>query len=281
MQKIIDIFTTRELAFLIWLTIFCISIIFVEFTRKSFPSIIKSFFVKSIISIITLLTIYVFVSVVLLKLLTLWDTSLVKDTIFWFFGFAIVTLFNIPKAKEKGFFKSIILDSFKWTIFIEFLINFYTFSLTTELILLPLLLFITMTQTYSKSDPENENVTRFLTNIMTLIGLGILMYVLYKTITDYKIVFTKNNFYTFLLPLFLTILILPFFYFVALYMRYEELFVHADFLSNDKEKCRKLKLEILKTAKLNLEKVTTINVNINKFDFYHSTDIKEYIKSIK
>lgn len=156
----------------------------------------------------------------------------------------------------------------------------YTFSLTTELILFPIIIILAMTQAFSQTNKMNEQVTKLLTNILNIIGTTYFLHVIYKTLFDCKNVFTLHNLNSLVLPIFLTTLILPFYYLLAVIIQYEELFICADFITNDKKKSKVLKREIVMNAKLNLNKIKTIKNNINKFDIYHSTDIKHYTKTI-
>lgn len=137
-----------------------------------------------------------------------------------------------------------------------------------------------MTQAFSQTNKKNEQVTKLLTNIINIIGTTYFLHVIYKTLLDYKNVFTLHNLNSLVLPIFLTALILPFYYLLAVIMQYEELFICAEFMTNDKKKSKVLKREIVMKAKLNLNKIKSIKNNINKFDLYHSTDNKHYIKTI-
>lgn len=276
----IEIFSTRELSLLIWLAVLIIALTFGKESKKSMLGFISAFFATKIVLVFGLFIIYVGLIVFLLKSFSFWDVTLLKDTIFWFFSFAIVTFFSINNAKDIGFFKSILLESFKWTIFIEFLVTFYTFSLTTELILFPIIIILAMTQAFSQTNKMNEQVTKLITNILNIIGKTYFLYALYKTLLDYKNIFTLHNLNSLVLPIFLTALILPFYYLLAVIMQYEELFICADFITNDKKKSKVLKREIVMKAKLNLNKIKTIKNNISKFDIYHSIDIKHYTKTI-
>jgi len=68
---------------------------------------------------------------------------MLKDTIFWLFGTAIVAFLDIPKATEEdGFFTKIVLDSVKLTVVLEFISNLFAFSVLVELLLLAMLAFI-------------------------------------------------------------------------------------------------------------------------------------------
>lgn len=280
MQKLLEIFSTRELSLLLWTTVILIALLLVKSIRQSIFGIFKLFCSKQILPVFIALTIYTLLAVLFLKQFSLWDKSLIKDTIFWFISFAMVTFFTINKAKDTYFFKTILKECFKWTIFIEFLVNFYTFSLTTEIIMLPIIVAFAITQAVVQTDKKNEAVNKLLTNLLAIIGTAYIGYAVYKTITDFKDIWKFQNLEILLLPLLLTVLALPYFYFVALYMHYQELFINVDFLTNDGSLKTKLKRIIFLTANLNLNKLTSIKRKLRKTDLYNSADINDYIRAI-
>jgi hypothetical protein len=248
--------------------------------RKSMVGVLKALFGRKIFSIILLMLLYVAGIIFILRQIHFWSTYLFNDTIFWFFSFAIVTFFTINKAEDNSYFKSLLCDCFKGTLFIEFLVNFYTFSLTIELIMFPIIIFIGLIQTFSKSDKKYEPVTKVFTNILALIGTTYFLYALYKTVADYSSLFTKQNLFSLLLPIILTLALLPFLYGLALYMKYETLFIRVQFMTNDKDKNAKLKQAIFSTAKFNLSKLKIIEKGLNKSDFYGSKNIVEYVRQL-
>lgn len=280
MKLITDIFSTRELSLLIWLLIGLTAMMFGKDMRKSLGGIFKLLFGKQIGIILLLLTVYVTATLFLLHKIGTWDFTLLKDTIFWFVSVALVLFFSINKAKDTHFFKDIVKESFKWTIALEFFVNFYTFSLLTELILMPTTLFLAMTLAYSQTDKKYEQVSKLLTNIFAIIGLTFFAYVTYKTFYNYQDFFTLHTLFSFLLPPILTVLLIPFLYLLALYMNYEVLFIRVDFMTNDSDKKQSLKREILLLANLNLNRLTSISKKLNKFDYYHSDNSKTYLRTL-
>ena len=112
MNDLKEIFSNRELATFVWIAIFIVLFSFKKEIRKSILQVIKSFFVTGILSIILLLAIYTLGSILILKYYRFWDLTLIKDTIFWFVGFAFMTLFKLDKAKEISFFLNVLKDSF-------------------------------------------------------------------------------------------------------------------------------------------------------------------------
>lgn len=280
MDKLLTIFSTRELSILIWISIGLIAIMFSSKMREGLGGVLKILFGTTILAILTALIVYVSLILFLLYKLELWNFSLLKDTLFWFFTTALVLLFNINKAKTSGYFKNIIKENIKWAIAVEFIVNFYTFSLLKELVLVPSMIFLASIQAVASTDKKNIQVSKLLGNILSFIGILLIAFIVYKTFTNYQEILTFHTLFSFLLPPFLTVLLIPFLYLLAIYMNYEELFVRIKFLTNDNKRKQLLKREILLVANINLSRLILISKNLNKFNWYHSTETKSYIKSL-
>lgn len=284
MKYIPDIFSNREIAILIWLIALLLFFILNKTTREPSGGLIKLFFGRQIFTIFCLMTLYVFGIIYLLYKLSFWNNELIKDTVFWFCTVAIVMFFNTNKVDNKKYFKKILLDAIKWTGIIEFVMNFYTFSLPVELILVPLLTLIGATKVFaevSRQKIENrEQVIKLLENILSIIGILFILFVIYKTIAEYNQLFTFINLKSLLLPPILTVLFLPFIYFLALYMKYETLFIRIGFMINKKEMVSTVKCKIFLAANFNLNKINKIEKNITKAGFYDNENLSEYLKEI-
>lgn len=280
MTSMFEIFSTRELSLLIWLSVFIIYVSTSKEVRQGIAGVIKSFFEKRIILVIGMLIALIFSIIIVLVKYKLWDISLLKDTIFWFFSVALVFFFSINKATDTNYFKNMVLESFKWTLILEFLINFYTFNLLTELIIIPFIIVIASTKAIAKTEEKYKQVYNMFKKMLSFIGFGLLAFVLYKTVNNYQEVFTIHNFLSLLLPIILTTLLMPFLYFVALYMNYEVLFIRIDFMTKDEKLKKEIKRQVLGVAHLDLNKLKRINKKLNKFDIYHSDDIGEYLRGL-
>ncbi len=232
MQNIYTIFSTREIALIIWGIIAFILMMTGPKIRIAFYRVIQvAFFGKLFISF-TCMIIYIAIIVYLLYCIDVWNTSLLKDTIIWTFFFASTTFFNLNKVVDTKYFKKLLTDSLKWTLLIEYLINFHTFSLIIELIILPFMLFIVAMQVSSEIDKQYEVVNKLFTGILSMFGISIFLYSLIQTIYKSNELFTFSNFHEFLLPLYMTILLMPFLYLIALFIQYESLFVRVRFMTS-------------------------------------------------
>ena len=224
MSGLFNIFSTREVALFIWFLILLFFGCRSKEVRQSIKKVIKAFFVKQIILAFISQLLYVLVIVFLLSQIGLWDMSLLKDTFLWILFSGIILFINIRKAENINYFSKVIKDNIKFVIIWEYLFNFYTFSLIWELVLMPIIFLVSIMQVFidnsPKEDREYDKVISLFNTILVLIGLCAISYVTYKTVTEFEYLYTFANLKSFLLPILLIILTLPYFYGLALYMNY-------------------------------------------------------------
>ncbi len=248
--------------------------------RNSLMDVVKLLFGKYFFVIYLTLGIYLFGVFAILRVFGFWTTADIKDSIFWIFSVAFVLIFSLNKAKDSKYFKGIFIDTIKAIAILEFVINFYNFSLVSELILLPFLVFVGLTQAVSSMDSKNMKVTNLLTNFLAVIGFGLLIFTIYKTVTEYSDFFKFDTLHSFVLPIILTFLFLPYLYFLSLYNIYESYFIRLDFMTVKKEKVKNVKRLISKRANININRLNRIIERFEKKVFYEDTNLKEYIKEI-
>ena len=273
------IFNNREIALLFWIALIVLAVLLSKL-RKSLVPIFKILTGKMFLIIFSLIGAYLYGIILLLKNLGVWQSSNLKDVLFWLFSVGLILVFKINDAKSNAYFKGIFLSAIKWTIVLEFIVNLYSFSLFTEIIILPVLVFLAMTQAVAEMDKKNKMVSKFLQNLIAVAGLLIFSFSLYKTVINFDAVLTFQNLVAFLLPSTITILFIPFVYFLALYSTYESYFIHLDFMTVKKDKVKEVKKLILRIANINLDKILRIKKNFEKRVFYDDTDLKDYVQEI-
>ena len=273
------IFNNREIALLFWIALIVMALLLSKL-RKSLVPIFKILTGKMFLIIFSLIGAYLYGIILLLQNLEIWQSSNLKDVLFWLFSVGLILVFKINEAKSNAYFKGIFLSAIKWTIVLEFIVNLYSFSLLTEIIILPVLVFLAMTQAVAEMDEKHKMVSKFLQNVIAIAGLTIFSYSLYKTIVNFDDVLTFQNLVSFLLPSTITILFIPFVYFLALYSTYESYFIHLDFMTIKKDKVKEVKKLILRIANINLDKLLRIKKNFEKRVFYDDTVLKDYVQEI-
>lgn len=280
MIKLQEIFSNREVSLIIWIGIFLIFALTQKSMRNSVAEVLKLLFGNYFLAIYLTLGIYLFGVFSFLKAIGFWNLADIKDSIFWLFSVVFILIFSLNKAKDSKYFKEILIDTIKAIAVLEFVINFYNFRLVTELILLPVLLFIGMLQAIADLDSKNAQVAKLLTNLMAIFGFGLLIYSIYKIANGYSDFFRLGTLHSFILPIILTTLFLPYLYFLSLYNIYESYFTRLDFMTVKKEKVKKVKKYIIRRAHININRLNRIMERFDKKVFYNDTNLKKYVKKI-
>lgn len=283
MIDIIKIFSNRELALIFWLLLI-FAFFLIKVGKKQFVELLKSFFVINIILALGMMIIYILVIVFGLFKMSFWNIDLLKDTMVWIVSTGFILFMNVSKVKDVKYFKNVLLDNLKAIIILEYISNFYTFSLKIELIILPIMTVLIILKLFTKNSAktnfEHIKVVKLLNYIISAFGLFIFFFVIYKTFFEYSELLKLINLKLFLLPIILVILTLPFFYFLALFINYEILFVRIRFMFADKKIKNELKKNILFSANISLNKLERININLNRIEIHNNENIEKYVNKI-
>jgi len=162
------IFNNREIALLLWLAVIVLAVLLSKL-RKSLVPIVKILTSKMFLIIFSLIGAYLFGIILLLKNLEVWQTSNLKDVLFWLFTVGLILVFKINNAKSNAYFIGIFLSAIKWTIILEFVVNLYSFSLLAEILILPVLVFLALTQAVAEMDAKHKVVSQFLQNVIAIV----------------------------------------------------------------------------------------------------------------
>ena len=135
-------------------------------------------------------------------------------------------------------------------------------------------------QTVASSDSKYKLVESLIKKIMNFVGFVILFYVCFKTYNQYKDILTMGQIKSFLLPPIFTFLFLPFVYGLAIFMKYETIFSRLPFIVKEKKLRALVKNQIIRTAQLNIDKLTAISYNISRIEIVDETNLSEKIERI-
>ncbi|MCB0381373.1 MAG: hypothetical protein KDD24_08955, partial [Flavobacteriales bacterium] len=226
-----------------------------------------------------LMIIYIVFLVFILNLIKLWGIDQLKDTIYWVFGGAFVMFFNINKASESdNYFYNLFKDSFNILLIIEFFSNLYSFPLIIEFISLPLILTFSLITSFKKID---KSVVKLSTFLLRTYIVSVIIYSTILVINDYKVVFTTVNLKTLIAPSIMTILFIPFLYFIALYMAYEIFFKMKKYILNDNPQLFKfLFWHVIKRCSFNLQKIRLVNKKLHVYSSIEKSQIIDELNQI-
>ncbi|WP_199508786.1 MULTISPECIES: hypothetical protein [unclassified Psychrobacter] len=228
-----DIFNNREIAVGFWLSVTLFYIFLspkMTDVRTSLKHLLSAFFVKQIMSVLLWMIVYISFIIFFLYKVGLWNTGQIKNTVFWCVSFSFTSLFKIESIKEdKNFFKNSVIDSFKLLAILQFIIGVYTFSVWIEILLIPVLVLMGAMLAIAEKSERHNKVKTLLNFFIFVFGIILITYTLYMLTTNFSDFGSTNTAYDFFIPPLLTLLYLPFVFFMILYSTYELVFVRLQF----------------------------------------------------
>lgn len=286
MSYLFNIFSTRELALSIWLIILLVIFLVWNKGRYHFKKVIASAFAFRLIVLYVSLIVYTSIIFALLWLLDFWDTCLLKDAIVWMLFSALGILFSLNKAKGVSYFANLIKSSITIIVIVQFLINLHPFGLLVELITMPILTFLTILSVsakyYAKNNKDYQKVHSCLNKLLGIVGLGYIGFALYETIIGFKTTHWSDVSKQFMLPVILTISFIPYFWGVALYMKYEMMFIANNVIFRDKSKNKRLKIKLymLYYGHFSFKRVYRIWNRMAFLAYQDDANYRKYIKDV-
>lgn len=252
-----NIFDAREHALIIWTSLLLLYAFFkVKGLRKTLKRLIKIFLNKKTLIPWIFMGLYIAGTIYALKQLHYWEISLLKDTLIWCIFVAPLLIIN--SATKKNFFTDSVLHLLRASLLLEFIIAFYPYNFWIEMVLMPFITLLMLTEVIPSKDIQSKQVKSCLNYVLAIIGFTLLGTSLQKLITSsdfLSISFIKEMV---LVPI-LTLAMLPALYILALYSSYELLFIRMNRFC-EKENWRKVKLQALCRYNINLKKLNAFSI---------------------
>lgn len=278
----INFFNNRELAIIFWLSVFLIFSLTRKKVRKSSIQLVKAFFRHKIIASILLMTIYVELLVLGLLKLGFWEQYLLKDTVLWPIIVGFPLLMKLDKISgEENYLITIFFDGIKGIVLIEFIANFYNFSLFAELIIIPLMSIVVISQIYTQENPKYKPVDKLFKNLTTGFGIIVFIYTcvqIYNGFQEFANIFTLK---TLLLPIILTIAFIPFLFLYSLWSLYEIMLLRTGHRLDKYWDKLYLRWKFFSTFFLNHSELRKFRRSMGFEQIHNRADIKKVFNELK
>ncbi len=161
------IFSTRELATIIWVFILLVFLFHKKSTQKPLIDVIKSACHKKLIIPTICFILYGVMFTYLFSLTKFWKPIFIKNIIIWIIFAGIPLCFgSINKNIDDNYFKQAIKANFSIIVIIEFMQSTFTFSIIVELFIIPITTFLLILQAFSKNKEEDLQVYELLSWIL-------------------------------------------------------------------------------------------------------------------
>jgi len=261
-EGIQEVFNNREIAIGIWGGLAIAIFVFTKPGRDFIKNVIPILFCHRFVILYIVFLGYFGLVTYGLYAIGFWDISLLKDTIFWIF-FVELPLFvkTIEKAKDNYFFSQLLKENIAIIVIIEFILNFWTFGLVIEIIIVPISLIFGLLYAISARDKKTQQAKRFFDWLLIAFGIVVFVNAVVHIIQTPKEIINLAALKQFVFPIILLVLNLPVVYGLALHNAYEQVFIRVK--GNEVEK-NKIKRKIFIFAGFYLSKITAVRNNATK-----------------
>ncbi|WP_432284183.1 hypothetical protein SLT36_20570 [Aminobacter sp. BA135] len=276
--------SNREIATLIYLGLLLAAVIFWKKGRPLAHDVVRAFFFPKLALIWLSMSLYVAACVWLLAWLSLWDWPNLKSTLLWWLTVGFTCIFEAQQLKDKPYaLRKLVRDAFTLSAIILFIAELVSFPLWVELLMLPSLVFLTLFiavgehQADKPGMPRVLNLLRGLQTLAGLIILGFSYWLVAGRVTDFWSLDTLREFG---LPLLLWLMFVPFIFLLAVYMTYEEAFIHLQTRPRQTSIIRYARWRALLAFGWNIDGVKRLARDIRGRDIADKQGIKEAIGEI-
>jgi hypothetical protein len=274
----------REIATLIYFALLLGAVIFWKKGRPLALDVVRAFFFPKLALIWLLMSLYVAACVWLLAWLNLWDWPNLKSTLLWWLTVGFTCLFEAQKLKDKPHvLRKLVRDAFTLSAIILFIVELVSFPLWIEMLMLPSLVFLTLLIAVGEHQTDKPgvrmlNLLRGLQMIVGLIILGFSYWLVAGSIIEF---WSLNTLREFGVPLLLWLMFVPFIFLLAVYMTYEEAFIHLKIRPKQTSIVRYARWRALFAFGWNIDGVKRLARDIRGRDIADKQGIKDAIREIK
>ncbi|WP_282950287.1 MULTISPECIES: hypothetical protein [unclassified Sphingopyxis] len=225
----------REIATLIWLAILAVVVFRLASVRIAFRGLLSAFAQRQILMIYGVAGLYVGACVAFLSWWGIWTTDNLKSTILWSITFLFVTLIDANRIDEdKTYFGRTIRDTLGLTGLLVFIGGLESFSLSAELLFVPVISFVSLTHQVGLSNPAHKPASNCLGALLVAAGIAILTYSIHATWLEWAKFDLRKNLSELLVPILLSLLFLPFLYALSIFLVYDRNFTNIAYALPDK-----------------------------------------------
>lgn len=229
-----DLFTTREIVALIYLTPFVVILIINMKARNAAYKVIQVACRYQIIIPFVILLLYAAILILGMTFFPFWKWMYLKDIIIWLLFVGVPMCFNATGQKlENQYFKNMVMDNIKLVALVEFFFNTFTFNFVTEFLLQIFLFFLLLLYEVSTTKNEYHDVKEILDIVLSIVGILLFLKTLHTAIVTYPGYDVTGLIVSLLIPLIFSLLYVPVAYLLALFSRYQLLFIRMRFKKDD------------------------------------------------
>jgi hypothetical protein len=221
---------SREWAATIWLAAGIVACLTQRDLRSGFRAVLASLLKPKIATPILAMMAYIAILVGGAATIHLWERDLTGGTIVWFFGSALALFFNsVDAPNDPHYMRKALARAAGVTILVEGFVNLYVLPLGAELLLVPTIALLVAMAAVAEMKPELAQARAPINFILGALGIALLLYVTIRLASSLSGPSLTHLLRDLVLPIWLSLALLPYTYIVGLLATYELAFVQLRF----------------------------------------------------
>lgn len=224
---------SREIAMSIWLSVFALLLISSKTIRASTLHLVRSLFASKLKLVWASCVLYVTLCIATLFELSILTSDNLKTVAIWFFTFALPSLgTTLSRGEDRSHLINILREAIGANALIAFLMSTYTFSITVELLLVPLIL-ATSIVIAIPTKVESKTFSNVSAIVLLAIGLAFFAKAAHGIATDFSSFATIKTGREFVAPVALTTIYVPFLFCWHIFITYDSGLARARYTIKD------------------------------------------------
>ena len=230
-----EVFTTREVSIGIYMVIIAIIVWFK--CRREVLNVLQCLFNIQLVIPFMILLVYVSIIIYCSTRMFFWNWIYLKGILMWFIFAGVPFCFNaVHNVLPKDYFTSEITKNFKFVVLLEYITGTYTFSFAIEMVLQPFLAFLVIIGTFVDCD-SNKNIENYKVIkktcdfLLCLAGVVIFCFSIKELISSINTIVYQDVAFDLVSPIVLSVLFLPVAYLLAVFSKYQLIFVRMKCIS--------------------------------------------------
>jgi uncharacterized membrane protein len=231
------ILTSRELAIVIWLTIFAMWALSVKSVRSSARPLLKTLFSPKLFALFVIIISYNIAVVWGLWRVGYWNWTLLYNTVVFI---VVGGIGSVSRAASEGvtydlrFFLKTVWVNLGIMVLFALLLDFYPFSFWIEfLLVIPLFTLLGTLVVVAEYKQGAEQVHRFLTGVQAFVGLLLIGYIVWQIIWNLGQLMQAQTLFYFSLPFIMSLFFIPILFLACALFAYESAFLIVSFRDAD------------------------------------------------
>lgn len=255
----------RDLAYLLWLVVPAAVFLMLRSGRRAVAPVAASLLSAPIVVVVTLALTYVGSWLWLLEKISLWRVSDWPETALWFFGTALVSIFNTKEYAERPVtLWELIRGELGVVVLVQFIAGAYSLPFALDFVLVPVIFFLALIGALAMRKPETASVGCIANGLLALLSIGFILYGAIRAILDLTNFASLETARDFFMPIALGVSLTPALVALAYYMTFERLGVQARYVFPNEALRRYTMARVLIALRFSPERVARFFLGLHR-----------------